>query len=110
MESGVNTNKEFWKIIKPFLTNKRFVSGNEITLIENDVFITGEKILVEKFNDHYTNIVERSCGVKPTKLNLLNSPLNDNESAIHAITCHFRNHPITQKYIYFCTITCKIFT
>ena len=43
-ESGVSTSKEFWKIIKPFLTNKGFLSGNEIMLIENDKFITEEKI------------------------------------------------------------------
>ena len=62
-ESGVNINKEFWKIIKSFLTNKRFLSGNEITIIENNEVITEEKILAEKFNDHYTNTVERSCGL-----------------------------------------------
>ena len=80
-ESGVSTNKEFWKIIKPFLTNKGFLPGNELTLIENDEVITEEKILAEKFNNHYTNIVERSCGVKPTKLNLVNNSL-----------CYFCNH------------------
>ena len=42
-KSGVNTNKEFWKIIKPFLTNKGFLSGNEIKLIENDEVITEKK-------------------------------------------------------------------
>ena len=62
-ESGINTNKEFWKIIKPFLTNKGFLSGNEITIIENDEVITEEKILAEKFNNHYTNIVEQFCRV-----------------------------------------------
>ena len=82
MESGLSTNKEFWKIIKPFLTNKGLLPGNELTLIENDEVITEEKILAEKFNNHYTNIVERSCGVKPTKLNLVNNYL-----------CHFCNHP-----------------
>ena len=92
-ESGVNTNKEFWTIIKVFLTNKRFFSGNERTLIENDEAITEEKILAEKLNNHYTNIVERSCGIRPTKVNLVNNSLNENESIIDAITCHFRNHP-----------------
>ena len=29
-ESGINTSKEFWKIIKLFFTNKGFLSGNEI--------------------------------------------------------------------------------
>ena len=92
-ESGVNTSKEFWKIFKPFLTNKGFFSGYEITLIENDELITEEKILAEKFNNHCTNIIDRSCGSKPTKLNLVNNSLNEIESIIDAISCHFRNHP-----------------
>ena len=92
-ESGVNTIKEFWKIIKPFLTNTGFLSGNEITIIQNDKVITEKKILAEKFKNYYTNIVERSCGVRPTELNLVNNSLNENESVIDAITWHFRNHP-----------------
>ena len=66
-----------------------------MTLVENDEVITEGKILAGKFNNHYAYIVERSCGVRPTKLNLVNSPLNDNESVVDAIrfTCHFRNHP-----------------
>ena len=91
-ESGVNTNKEFWKITKPFLTNKGFLSGNEITIIENDEVITEESKLAEKFNN-YTNIVDWSCGVRHTKLNFVNNSLNENESVIDASTCHFRNHP-----------------
>ena len=39
-ESRVNINKEFWKIIKPFFTNKRFLSRNEIILIEYEEVIT----------------------------------------------------------------------
>ena len=93
MESGVNTNKEFWEIIKPFLANKGFLSCNELTLIENDKVITHEKILAEKFNNHYRNIVKGSCGFKPTNLNLVNNSLSENESIIDAITCHFCNHP-----------------
>ena len=72
-EGGVNTNKGFRKIIKPFLTTKGFLSGNEVTLIENDEVIAEEKILAEIILDHCTNIVKRSCGVIPTKLNLVNS-------------------------------------
>ena len=36
---------------------------------------------------------ERSCGVRPIRLNLSNSSLNDNKSVIDAITCHFRIKP-----------------
>ena len=67
MESGVNTNQEFWEIIKPFLTNKGFLSGNEITLIGNDKVITHEKILAETFNNHYRNIVKGSSGFNCSK-------------------------------------------
>ena len=91
-------------MIKLFLTNKGFLSGNEITLIDNDEVIVEEKMLAKKFNDHCINIVERSCGVRPTNLNLANSSLNDNESVIDVITCHFRNHPsvteIKSKFLF----------
>ena len=67
--------------------------GNELTLTQNDEVMTEENILAEKFNDHYTNITDRSCGVRSTKLNLVSSSLNGNESAIAATTCHLRNYP-----------------
>ena len=50
-------------------------------------------MLIEKFNNHYTNIFEQLCGVKPTKLKLLSSSLKESESVIDAIRCHFCNHP-----------------
>ena len=73
-------------------------------LIENDEIITKERILAEKINHYYPIIADRSCGVRPTKLDLLNTSLNDNESVADAITCHFRNHPsvteIKTKFIF----------
>lgn len=41
--------------------------------MENDEAITEQTILTKKFNDLCTDIVERSCRVRPTKLNLVNS-------------------------------------
>ena len=61
-----------------------------------------ENIIVKNRNDCYTNITEQFCRVRHTKLNLLNNSLNDNESVIDAITCHFRNHPSVTK------IKCKL--
>ena len=37
-------------------------------LTEKDKIVTEEKALVRIFNDHYINIVERSCGTKSTNV------------------------------------------
>ena len=66
-EKGINTNKRFWKFIKPFLTNKGFIGSNDITLVENNFVATGEKTLASTFNKHYINIVETSSG-SPSKI------------------------------------------
>ena len=67
-KTGIQTNKDFRKLIKPFLTNKRFLENAEIVLAEKDEIVTEEKELARIFNGHYINIVERSCGTKPTNL------------------------------------------
>ena len=56
----------FWKFIKPFLTDKRFIGSKDITLVENGVVTTDEKTLASTFNKHCINIVEISSG-KPLK-------------------------------------------
>ena len=61
-KTGVQTNKDFWKLIKPFLTNKGFLENAESMLTEKDKIVTEGKELVRIFNEHYINIVERSCG------------------------------------------------
>ena len=73
-KSDVNTNKELGKKLNLFLTNKGFLSLNEITLIEDDEVITGKNTM--KNRTITTQIL-----------------LNDSEPVIDAITCHFRNHP-----------------
>ena len=37
-------------------------------LKDDEKTITAEKKLVQFLNDHYINIVERSCGLKPEKV------------------------------------------
>ena len=37
-------------------------------LRDDEKLITDEKQLVQRFNDHFINIVERSCGFKPDKV------------------------------------------
>ena len=50
-------NKDLWKLIKPLLTNERFLENAEILLAEKDKIVTEEKQLVRVSNDHYINIV-----------------------------------------------------
>ena len=67
-KNGVQTNKDFWKLIEPFLTNKRFLENVEIMLAEKDKIVTEEIELVRSFKEHYINTIDRSCRTKPTKV------------------------------------------
>ena len=88
------TNKNFWKVIKPFLTNKGCIDGNEISIVNGDEIISDEKELVKTFNEHYINIVERSCGVKSQNLfqEGTSAHLTDTEK-IDIIEKHYESHP-----------------
>ena len=95
-KTGVQTNTDFWKLIKPFLTNKEFLENAEIMLAEMDKIVTEEKELVRIFNDHYINIVERPCGTKPTNVakeqEIENKKSNWNWKAVEVFFKSFANH------------------
>ena len=67
--NAIISNKTFWEAIKPFLTNKGCLEYSHIILRDDEKMITDGKKLLQLFNDHYINIVERSCGFKPKKKN-----------------------------------------
>ena len=62
------SNREFWKTMKPFLTNKGCLDNCDIMLRGGNKMITGDKRLAKPFNEHYINIVERSSGLKPEEI------------------------------------------
>ena len=43
------TNKEFWKKLKPFLTNEECFSEGQISIEVNDRVVSDEKISSHKF-------------------------------------------------------------
>ena len=45
IKTGVQTDADFWKFIKPFLTNKGLLENAEVMLTENDKIVTEEKEL-----------------------------------------------------------------
>ena len=88
--SGIIENNKFWETIKPFITNKNGLNNNSIILNKDNKIITQEKELVNIFNDHYINIVERSTGIAPTSITNLNT--NSDEQLFNIIN-KFKNHP-----------------
>ena len=67
-KNGIVTNKNFWKTMKPFLTNKGNLENPEIMLQDKRNIVSDESVLVKTFNEHYINIVEKSCCEKPTNI------------------------------------------
>ena len=51
-------------------------------LINDDEMVTDDKTLAKIFNEHYINIVERSSGLKPEKVELDDS-LNTSRNILH---------------------------
>ena len=62
-EKGISS--KFWNFLKSFLTNKICMNNDFVSFMNGDAFIDKESILVEMFNAHYINIVEKKLGVAP---------------------------------------------
>ena len=88
---NIVTNRNFWKIIKPFLTNKGHLENAEIMLIQDKKIISNENELVKVFNKHYINIIEKSGDQKPTNIDKSYSIDNDRQ-AVELICNSYRNH------------------
>ena len=65
---GIMTSKQFWKPMKPFITNKGCLDNNDIIFLDGEEMITNDRILAKRFNVHYINIAVRSSGFKPSKM------------------------------------------
>ena len=85
-------NKEFWKKLKPFLTNKGCFSEDQISTEVNNELVSDEKIFTEIFNEHYVNIVEKPSDTKPSSLGDSANPLLD-ETTVRKIIDTYRDHP-----------------
>ena len=91
-KNGIMTNKEFWKLMKPALTNKGVISSDTIILEENGDLISDESKLAEIFNNHYINIVETTMGTPPNSLGNPLDPTSDS-STVREIIAKFQNNP-----------------
>ena len=91
-ENGLVSNRAFWNLVKPFLSNKGGLAGSDISLIKNNAIVTEDKELTEIFNDHYINIVEKSSGVKPCSIADMVAT-DDDRQIIRLILEKYKNHP-----------------
>ena len=89
---GIMTNKQFWKTLKPFLTNKGCLENSDIILLDDEEMINNDKILAKRFNEHYVNIVERSSGFKPSKMSF--SVESRNNHFPRPIASQYKDHLI----------------
>ena len=95
MENKVK-NINFWKIIRPFLTNKWHLENAEIMFIQGKKIISNEHELVKALSKHYINIIEKSGGQKPT--NTAKNYTIDNDKQVVELTCNsYRSHPSILK-------------
>ena len=91
-QKGFANNKVFWNTVKPFLTNKRFLTNDNITLENEGEIIKDKETLANLFNSYYINIVENTSGIKPETLG---NPENvdEDQSTVTSIIEKFQNHP-----------------
>ena len=89
---GLMSNKAFWDLVKPFLSNKGGLTGNEVSLVNGDRIVTDDHELCEHFNDHYINIVENISGKKPCKVDEAEA-IDDDRKIVKLILDKYRNHP-----------------
>ena len=55
-------NKTSWNTIKPFLTNKGFLTSDSISLTQKNETITDKKKMTHSFHSHYVNIMKKTSG------------------------------------------------
>ena len=89
--TGIVTNREFWRTMKPFLTNKGCLDNCDIMLRGDNNMITDDKRLAKHFSEHYINIVERSSNLKPEKIVCHNEDF-DKGIVLHNIIKKYENH------------------
>ena len=89
-EKRISSSKQFWNPLKPLLTNKGCMSNDFISIRNGNVFIDKESELVEMFNTHYLNIVEKALAVPPENYVI---DTNNSQEIIEGIIKKYGRHP-----------------
>ena len=89
--------KSFYKVLKPYLSNKGGLEKSDITLVEDDKLVTGENEIVGIFLDYYTNIVKYSSGSPPSNIADKLRPTAKIIEIIKSIEEFYQNHPSIKR-------------
>ena len=90
--NGLMSNKAFWDLVKPFLSNKGVLTGTDISLVKDDKIVTGDHDLCEIFNTYYINIIENTSSKKPSSIANENS-IEDDRLIVRSILDKYKDHP-----------------
>ena len=80
-------NKNFWKTVKPFISNKTNRNESDIILIENNKVIKDRKNVANTLNEYFISIAEYTADREITAL-----PSQDIEISISEIINKYENH------------------
>ena len=93
LTSSNMTNKKYWNLMKPFLSEKGASYGTKVTLDEKGKFISNEAEVAEIFNDQYINIVEKTTGLPPDSIPNKELNVENITETIKNIIAKYNNHP-----------------
>ena len=106
ISGGKVSNKDFYKLVKPYLTNIGALTNNDMTLVNDDKIVTDQNKIVKILNDYYVNIVQITTGVVPSNIkDEIGSHLS-NEELVAKIVDHYKDHPSIKSMKENCKIDC----
>ena len=92
---GVTGNKDFWNVVKLFLTYKGFLNNEDIAITFDNRTITDDKELSKIFNEYYINIAQNTTGTSLVKISS-KYELNNNNLVVEKIIKNYENYPKIQ--------------
>ena len=82
-------NPNFWKTVKPFLTNKGTMQSDTIMIKSGNKILTDPKAVAQEMNNFYVNIASEIGG----NVDLEQEPTESNSEFVQRCSNHFEHHP-----------------
>ena len=99
---GFVCNKAFWNTVKPFFTNKAFLTNENITIKHKDKIVTDNSKLAHLFINHYINILENTSRMPPENIGNPECK-SDYHLTVAKIIEYYKNHRSIETIHKICT-------